>query len=482
MRKKIIHDISANTLQAGINQLCGFVIFYILSISLDKDHFGEINWSLAVLLTSFGILACGIDQVALKRIASGNDAQPVLAAFIMHVLIAGIIFYLSLLLSYFLFPHFHQQHNLLLLLGIAKLMIFFSTPFKQLATGLGKFRPLLIMSICSNLVRSIALLVLSAFGNTDLSTIIFIFIIGDLSELILCIFITIKVIKIPVRLQWNKKNYTGLFRESIPQLGVAVITSIIARFDWIFLGIFTSSIILADYSFAYKVFEMSTLPLLVIAPVLISRFAKLFHPAAAKLSVDKTAGIIMLLKMEMLIASFTAMVLNILWVPVIDLITHGKYGFVNRQTILILSACMPFLYLNNFLWTINFSKGRLKMIFYVFLFTLLANLAGDIILIPFFKGEGAAIGYLLAMITQSFLYFRQTNIDGLKKNSYCIILFPCFAAISGYCAYWLLPNSFLALITATIFYFLLLIVTKQLRYEDWLSLKRITGSQGQPVQ
>ena len=476
MKKKFLSDISANTLQAVINQLCGLVIFYILSVSLNKDQFGEINWSLAVLLTSFGILTCGIDQVALKKIASGEAVQSVLSSFILHVLLAGITFYMMLLLVYRFFPGF-RRHHLLLLLGVAKLMIFFSSPFKQLATGLEKFRSLLFMGICSNVVRSAALLLLAFFGKTDLSTIVIIFIAGDLLELLLCVFVVKKIIRIPVKLQWNKKNYVHLFKESLPQLGVSIITAVLARFDWIFLGVLASNMVLADYSFAYKVFEMSTLPLLVVAPVLITRFTRLFHPAAGSLTNEKTTDLFVLLKMEVLIACITAMALTILWVPMIDVLTHGKYGAVNKYTILILSGCLPFLYLNNFLWTINFARGRLKMIFYVFLITLVVNLTADIFLIPRYRAEGAAVGYLSAIIAQSLLYLSTTKLEGLNKNIYRIILFPCFAAACAFVAERLFSNTALAVIIAIPGYLTLLIISRQLVYQDWRILIRVTGFQ-----
>ncbi len=62
MKRKVIRDISLNSVQVIINQLCGLVIFYILSVNLMKSDFGEINWSLAILLTMFNVLSFGIDQ------------------------------------------------------------------------------------------------------------------------------------------------------------------------------------------------------------------------------------------------------------------------------------------------------------------------------------------------------------------------------------------------------------------------------------
>ena len=475
MKQKFLSDLSANSLQVVINQCCGLGIFYVLSTYLDKTNFGEINWSLAVLLTLFGIVACGIDQVFVRRIASGHNEKAVLSVYIFHVLFSGFLVYSLLLIGEFIFPSFFQKHNLLLLLGIGKLMIFFSTPFKQLATGMAKFRPLLYMSVCSNILRSIALLVLAGINQLTLSAIIIIFIAGDLSELLLSFFITHYIIKIPVTLQWNKKDYAGLVKESLPQLGVAVFTSVIARFDWILLGLISSNIILANYSFAYKIFEVATLPMLVVAPVLIPRFIKIFHPGAATLPKDKINDLFVFLRIEMVIASLVALVLNILWIPVIDFLTNGNYGSVNSLTILLLSATMPFLYLNNFLWTINFAKGRLQMIFYVFAVTFLVNIVATTLLIPLYSAIGAAVAYVLTIISQSILYLYQTRIDGLKKNSFCVLLCPFCALASGISASVLFTNIWLQLFSALFLFLLLVIITVQLRLSDWMVFKRIAA-------
>ncbi len=475
MKRKFLHDISANTLQVIIFQCCGLIIFYLLSTQLDKTEFGEINWSLAVLLTAFGILSLGIDQITIKRIAAGNDAGSTLSTYLSHVLLAGLVFYTFLFAGRFVFSSFYQQHNLLLLLGIGKLMIFFSTPFKQLATGMEKFRPLLVMAISSNVLRSIALLLFAVFGKLDLAVIVIIFIAGDLAELLICIFIMQRIIKVPVKPAWTKAAYTGLVKEALPQFGVAIFTSALSRLDWIFLGLLANNIILAEYSFAYKVFEVATLPMLVIAPILIPRFTKLFHTAAGEAPVAKVNDLFVLLRMEMIIASLVALVLYILWVPVIDPLTDNKYGLVNQQTILILSASMPFLYFNNFLWTVNFAKGRLRMIFYVFFISFLFNLAGDIILIPFFNAEGAAVAYLVAIIAQSVIYLKQTKLEGLKRNSYSLLLCPALAILSGFLAIILFSKVLIILLSSLVFYFLFLYFTNQVRVSDWLVFKRITG-------
>ena len=90
MKTKLVNNLSANTLQLIINQLAGLAIFYILSIGLDKNSFGQINLALALMLAVFNILSFGIDQIAVRKIAGGEDPQFVLPLYIAHVLITGL--------------------------------------------------------------------------------------------------------------------------------------------------------------------------------------------------------------------------------------------------------------------------------------------------------------------------------------------------------------------------------------------------------
>ncbi|HET7117883.1 MAG TPA: oligosaccharide flippase family protein [Hanamia sp.] len=475
MKRKFLDDISVNSLQVIINQACGLAIFYVISVYFSKTDFGEINWSLAVLLTAFIILTFGIDQVIVKKIAAGEDPKLMFSVYFLHALIAGGLFYSSLLIVYFFFQEPLQNHYLLLLLlGIGKLMIFFSSPFKQTANGLEKFKALFYMSVCSNVVRGTALILFAFFSKLNLTLVILIFITDDTAELLLSAFITKRFLKTTFSFALNKKIYLNLLKESMPQAGVVVFTSAIARLDWILLGILASNIALAEYSFAFKVFEVATLPLLIIAPILIPRFTRLFHTNSVMNSVEKINDLFVLFRFEIIIASLVSLILNILWIPVIDFITQGKYGLVNRYTILILSACMPFLYFNNFLWTINFAKGFLKMIFYFTFISFVINVIGDILLIPPFGGEGAAVSYFIAMFVQFILFWIKTDLPVLKENK--LLFLPPIAALAiGILTNFTFGNTWLILISSLFFYFLILFFGKVLCGNDWVIFKRITG-------
>ncbi|HEY9002473.1 MAG TPA: oligosaccharide flippase family protein [Mucilaginibacter sp.] len=461
MRNKLIKNLSANTFQLIINQLAGLIIFYIISKGLDKDSFGEISLAFAVMLAAFNILSFGIDQITVRKLASGDNPQNILPIYLCHVLITGIVFYLLLFLGQFLFASLNV-YDVILFIGAGKLMIYFSTPFKQSAIGLERFKLLAGMSVVSNSVRAVALIVLALLHQITLTKVIIVFVGGDVLELIVgtCLF-TLKA-PAPVSIKWNKNQYVALIKESLPQFGVTVISSALARFDWIFIGLVLSAVKLAEYSFAYKVFELSTMPLLAIAPLLIPWFTRLFKDGNQP-DIDQLK---FLARMEMVIAAFTIVLINVCWAPVIDRITDGKYGLVNVHTIFILTLCIPLQYLTNFLWTVNFAKGRLRMIFHAFVITLIVNVIGDLILIPIFKNEGAAIAYLAGYIVQTAFYMYKSDLQELNKALYpCIICTAC-ACVSFWGARFLFSNVWIALGGSVLIYIVLLLMTRQLKFED----------------
>jgi len=199
--------------------------------------------------------------MVVKKIAAGSDTSSVLSIYLVHVLISGLIFYGLLFAGSVFFHNKNELYSLLLLIGIGKLMIFFSTPFKQAANGLERFRLIAYMSVISNLVRCSGLIILGVLHDLSLHNVIIIFIAADVIELLFCVFLFYRSANIKITLKWNGAGYKNLLLESLPQTGVVLITSALARFDWIFIGFMVSAIKLAEYSFAYKIFEISTLPL-----------------------------------------------------------------------------------------------------------------------------------------------------------------------------------------------------------------------------
>jgi O-antigen/teichoic acid export membrane protein len=466
MKSTLIQNLSANTFQLVLNQLLGVGIFFLLSTSLNKTDFGLLNLTLAILLALFNILSVGMDQLIVKKVAAGEHRQQMLSIYVFHVLFAAVLFCVMMIAGWLILPT-GAVYNLILFIGIGKLVMFFSTPFKQVTSGLEQFKLLAYMLLVSNLARFVGLIILLALHSMSWPYLVGVFVVGDAMELLVSIFL-FKRANGTITIKWYKEDYLKLFREALPQSGVVIITAALARLDWIFIGVFLSEAKLAEYSFAYKIFEMATLPLVAIAPLLIPRFTKLFKQK----NID-TSALRLLLKAECIIAAFIALLLNICWAPVIDAFTAGKYGAINNKTILILSLCMPLLYLQNFFWTIYFAQGRLKMILHSFIITLVVNISADVILIPLYHNEGAALGFLISCSAQVIFFLQKNKIPQLT-NSWQPLIVCTLCAFGGGCvAKFLFPDIWIALPVSVVLYLISLIITGTLRFNDKDKLKLV---------
>ena len=156
---RFFRHISASTLQFGLNQALGLLLFYLLSRGLQPGVFGELNWSLAVCLTAFTLLGLGLDALIVKHIAAGEPPGPLMTLYHAHVRWTGVGAYLLLLALYGLFPAFFGRHLFLLGIALAKTVLFWALPYKQLAAGKERFGILMKMSVCSSVIKAGAVLV-----------------------------------------------------------------------------------------------------------------------------------------------------------------------------------------------------------------------------------------------------------------------------------------------------------------------------------
>jgi len=246
-----------------------------------------------------------------------------------------------------------------------------------------------------------------------------------------------------------------------------VFTAIMSRLDWILIGLFISSTKLAEYSFAWKAFEVSTLPLLVIAPMMVPLFTRLCRSPSA------VSNLSFFLEWQLITAAFIALLLNIGWTPIIDFITDGKYGAVNAHTIFLLSLSMPILYFNNYLWTILFARGRLDRIFFIIGISFAVNIASCCVLIPLFKNEGAAIAYLITLLVQLALYLQQ-DLTVVPANRWSVLVrWPIVAALTGLLLKAVSVDMITAALMSTIIYGGMVAFSKQVRLKDWKTLQSL---------
>lgn len=402
-QNKFFRDLSAATFQVVFNQLFGLLIFYLLSLYLDKNTFGELNWSLAITWVLTTVLSLGTDYLIVKRIAAGQDLHKTGGLHMTHTLLAAALFIALLLAFRAACPVFFVQHNLLTGIAASALLTFLSSPFKQIANGREAFRNFAWMSITANASRAILLLAAAIFRIFSIRTVIVIYIASSLLEWIVGAWLSFRQTGRPLKPYWARNQYKSLLTESLPQLGVLLFDSALARTDWILLGLIAGPTATAEYSFAYKMFEASRLPMLVIAPLILPKFVRYLDPSSP-LSAEKKIELHTLLKFESVISVLIPVFLNITWISLVGWLTKGKYGTTDAALYMILSACVPLAYYTNFCWTLAFAQHQLKLTLYISVTVSLLNIALNLLLIPSQGAMGAAIAYLISSIVQASAY------------------------------------------------------------------------------
>ena len=134
---------------------------------------------------------------------------------------------------------------------------------------------------------------------------------------------------------------------------------------------------------------------------------------------------------------------------------------------------MPLLYFNNYLWTINFAKGKLGLIFSIIGLAFILNIVGCGILIPLHQNEGAAMAYLLAVFIQSVLYFQTTTFSMPNSRKLILLLWPVAALVCGFIARQYLAGLVAGIALPLIVYIVIVVVSKQIRGRDWKTLQSL---------
>jgi O-antigen/teichoic acid export membrane protein len=472
-KNKLLSDISVSTAQVILNQLSGIIVFFIISRYLDKAALGHINWALAVLMVVFSILGFGLEHVAVRKAATGADLGLLLQSYLIHVLVTGMGFLGLTWLIESTVPSLRADGHLFLLLAISQCLSFLAIPFRQIVNGLEKFRALFVMSSCANICKAGLLLILALMQQVSLSLIVEVYILASAAELLACVIIYKVQLRLPIVPGYDWKRYLGFLKEALPQLGITVFNTAVQRMDWILLGILSTAVVVAEYSFTNKLFELATLPLLIIAPVIFPKIAKLFGNISQKDSVVKMDYLKVLVRLEIIVAVFVAMAVNICWKDIIDPLTDNKYGASTRQIIFVMSFAMPLIYINNIFWSILFSQEKMKTLLMIFLATFLMNMVADILLIPFYGAAGAALGFVLALGMQTILYFRQVPSQDIKRGAFHLFPVIGIALAAGFVSQYLFDFFVWQLLTGTGIYFSLLVITRQFLHADWQKIKKI---------
>jgi len=455
LRSKAFIRFFSSGLQALAMQVLGSIFFYVISVYLSKDSFGIISWmnTLSIFITT--ILGFGLEQVVVRRIAASQRSDWAAAAFLFHSLVA---FFVTLVALTVLTLMLHNDdYRLLPWFFIVQGPLFLGIPLKQFLNAKEKFTPYGVIAIISNSLRVCGAFYLAVVHQLQVRSIIIVMICTAGAEL-LALFIYL-ITNTGFSFKFRFQAYKKLLSESAAQYVSIIFDMSLSRMDWLLLGFMESKAVLADYSFAYRAYELTRLPMFIIAPVILPRLSRLM---VSKPSDKLQEQVNAFNTAELLLAMLLPLVFNILWTPVVGMITGGKYGATNATEFLILSLCIPLQFFINLLWSLSFSVKRYKAVTSVTVSCAVINIGLNLVLIPLFNGTGSAAAFLITNLLQAALYYRLVNkhVMHISLRPF-VLLFP--AALAG----WFITSSInihflLRLLLGIVCYLVIALISRQL--------------------
>ncbi len=473
LKNKLVIKFFSSGLQAIAVQVLSSIFFYYISIYLTKDNFGAISWMNAVCLFITTLLGFGLEQVVIRRIAASQRSDWAATAFLAHSVAGFLLTVLILLILNSVIKNTAIVYRLLPWFFIAQGLMYIGIPLKQFLNAKEKFTPYGIIAVTSNIGKIAAAYALLQNNRLDIYTVIIILICAAAFELCGLLYYVIATTTFSFKIHF--KAYLKLLKESSAQYLSVIFDMSLSRIDWILLGIMTTNMVLADYSFAYRAYELAKLPVIIIGPIILPRLAR-YMLAGNKPGAELQQHINSFYTIELFFAMLIPLSLNILWAPLLMLITNGKYGESNALQFLMLSLGIPLQFIINLLWSISFSAKKYKSVTSITIICAVTNIILNLVLISKFNGLGASVAFFTTNLLQGILYYRLVGKHIMVVPLRPVLLFGLTAIAAYFIAINLPVNYLLQMLAAIGLYLvaalLLRLVNKQHFYDFKMFLSK----------
>lgn len=468
MNNRPLKSFFSSGFQAISVQIFGGVFFYILSVSISKHEFGVLNWTTAISVFMTTILGFGLEQVVVRRIALNSTSNWAAAAYFLHNLGGALISFVLLISFLLIYNSSRVTLQMLPWVYAVQCFTFIAMPFRQFLNAKEQFAPYGLISFISNIIKIGFVLYLAPQYRINLQVVVMMLIIVSLAELIV-LFLYVKL-KFHLNFSFKFSAYKKLVRESSAQYLAVLFDSSLSRMDWILLGLISAQMALADYSFAFRAYEMMKLPIVVIGAVILPRFARMLS-SGVHVTYEKRHEIQQFMKMEVVLACLIILVANILWTPLVDAFSNGKYGSSNALIFMLLSVCLPLHFLINLFWTLIFSAKKYRYITMATIATAVLNIVFNLSLIPFLGGIGAALAFVLATTVQTVIYAYIVRRKVMSCDLYPLFIVLGIMGVAFGAAIFATGNVLLRLVIALGIYIPLIIAFRQMGKEQINVLK-----------
>lgn len=471
-QRKFLSDISAGTAQALVSQCAGIALFFLVSGWLDKTSLGQLNWVLALLMVLSSLLGFGLDHLAVQKIATGTDPSQLVPSCMFHALVVALICTAVALILPASATGLGKQG--FLLLACAQGCLLLAAPLRPAANGLKRFGVLFWMTSTAGMLKLLLMLLFAEARAITLSAVAWIYLTASFAEYAVCLLFYRFALKQHFSVAFRWSAYLRLIKEAFPLFGSTVLNTAIGRMDWLLLGYFAGAVAVAEYSFVNRVFELASLPLLVITPMLFPQMMKRFEPAVVSRPAYKQLAA--LLRVETVVSVWIVLALNIGWIPVMDALTGGKYGSSTITTVRIMLLALPLVYQNNAYWSILFARRQYRYVCYVLAGGFAVNLAFNAALIPLLHATGAAISLVCTLFCQHLLYMRFTYMLDEKLLKGALLPVMLTGVLSFFLVAMIAIPWYWQLLLGSLLFIVLNRSTGRMRLSDWRIVKNILSA------
>ncbi len=409
-------------------QLLGMALFFAFSKWLPKADFGLMGWCTATAYLLATLAGFGLEQVVFRRLAAGSGKSNWAAkAFWIHNL-ATTVLALLVLLALAAFSA-APKLRLLPFFFAAQAILSLATPFRLLLNARLQYGSYALATLTANAAKLLAAYLTHTTGNLTLPVAAVILISGNAVEYVLAWLVSRKHQSGSVK----GKAYRLLLREAVPQYLTVIFDVSLARLDWFLLGMLATTASVAEYSFAYRAFEVEKLPTAIVG--------SLFLPIAArwwtgdkKPSPDRQKAFSVLLFLIPALMGWASLMVVALWQPLVGGVLKSEFGNASFLPLAILNLAMVLQFSINLLWVQTFAARQFRTIAKITAATALLSLLLNLVLIPNLATAGAALSLVAASFFQFACYARCARRLELHLP-WRRLLFVFGVQISGICAF-----------------------------------------------
>jgi O-antigen/teichoic acid export membrane protein len=363
------------------------IIFFYVANLFGPEKYGELAYSLSIL-TLFSVLSVlGLDAYGHKEVSKDRDKVSLVVT--NHTIFKIFLFFIVELILYFYTSLFEESSNIKQLIMLYSLVIFFDIfNMEWVARSLEKYEVVVLSKVISSVVFIISIFLLLNQKSSNLEFIlIFVFLYKLLTTMIY-------IIKFKQYISLEKISFKYIKTALLPSITLMAsffMMTVYYHIDKIMLGNFHDKSYVGMYDVAYKIFGIFTILNTLLWNVFSSRISRKTNIKEYKL-VMISSGV------------FLSSLLYLSG----DLILESFF----ESTYLEISIILKIFAFNIFIIFLNSTYvsplmlwGKEKLFFYLTMLGAILNILLNILLIPSFTMQGAAIATVSSEVIILFTFY-----------------------------------------------------------------------------